>query len=102
MLPAAAGAAAGATVLGGDPPSGPPTGVEMYEYGGGLTGILWVNADPLAGTQIGLDEGGVNYYPPVAGPGVTTFETGTSIETGWYARHVLNGQYSAWVEADAK
>jgi hypothetical protein len=105
LAPAAgAGAAANASV-GGPGPTGPPKIVEMYTYGGGLIGIQWTNGDSAASTQIGLDETApfgddVNHFPPTQAPGVTTFETGTSITEGWFARHIRNGQVTAWVEAE--
>lgn len=77
----------------GDPPSGPPSNVGTYLYGGKI-GIDWTNADPLAQTEVSID-GGATTAATVA-PKANSWDSGETSGVDAACRHLRNGQYSSW------
>jgi hypothetical protein len=92
-----------AAAVAGDPPSGPPTSPQVYEYSVGLYGVSWTNGDVLAHTEIGKSAAALiepTSREAIKNPGITSWDSGTETCQYWWVRHVRNGQYSAWVLAD--
>lgn len=93
----AAGAADGGCVT---PPTGDPTNVSTYTYGGSKIGVQWTNEDGAAQTQIGNSLDTMtepsSVFATVA-PGVTSYETETTIECVWWVRHIRCGIVGSWV-----
>ncbi len=98
------GAASGEAGSVGPGPTGPPTNVSTYnagDEGDPRTGVQWTNGDVTAQTQTGFStDSGTDPTGPwlASAPGVTSQDT-TDSTTGrwWWARHVKNGQVTAWV-----
>ena len=79
----------------GDGPGAAPSDVDTYLYSGSKIGISWTNGDTKAQTEVSID-GGSTVHDIVA-PRVDTYDTGLTSGVVPAVRHVLNGQYTAWV-----
>ena len=83
-------------VGGGGGPSGAPSNLSVYEYGGGAKfGIQWDNGDETANTSLerdGVEEAFVAWGESVADIGLKAGDG----EATWRARHWQNGVYSTY------